>query len=247
MVDLTGPSREQGHEVRWKVCPHCGRDYWSVSQNMDTGAYYCYGCGYGGSVDTGMDSNRLLDMLKPRLPKIEWPEVALPEWQPLGRTARKYLRERGVENPVDFGIVEMVNSTRILIPYFGPDGAVIYYVTRWFVDDGRPKYEGAIGRKPPYVLPEWRSYDEPVTFVEGPFDAIVYHLATGLPVVALGGTSLPDFLVPVVDQLARGERRLMLDHDALAKGLGLSQQLGADIIRLPAGYDPARYYAEEMR
>jgi hypothetical protein len=226
--------------------PLCGRDYYTVSQNMETGAWHCYGCGSSGSTDVGLSGDSLLARLRPVLGDIKWPEMALPEWHHWARTALKYLRERGIADPARFGIVEVVDSTRILIPYFGPDGDIIYYVTRWFVDDGRPKYVGAPGSKPPFVLPDWRSYDEEVAFMEGPVDAIVYHIATGNPVIALGGTSLPDYLVHVIDDLARGGRRVVLDHDALSKGLQLVQDLGADIQRLPVGEDPASYYGRQL-
>ena len=243
-MELSGHSRPQGQEIRWQSCPSCGHAKWAVSQNGDTGAWICYACGAKGAVDMGHSVSSLMQKLTPTVGKVRWPEVTLPEWMPLTRTGRKYLRERGILRPEDFGIVEIAGGGRVLIPYIGPDGAIIYWVTRSFVPDGLPKYVGAPGRKPLYILPNWEVQDETV-FVEGPFDCIVHHLATGIPTIGLGGKSLPAYNLGDVTRLARGKRTLMLDHDALRATLTLSQQLEAQVAHLPDGLDPADYNKRE--
>ncbi len=245
MIELTGQSRQQGKEIRWKDCPACHRDYWVVSQNGETGAWTCYGCGAKGSQDLGISANVLLDRLKVRdVCAREWHEVDLPEWVPLTRTARKYLRDRGILRPEDFGIVELAEGKRVLIPYFGDQGQPIWWVTRAFMDDGRPKYVGAPGRKPPLVLPRWEKHDE-VVFVEGPIDAIVHWLATGVPTIALGGKTIPSYLRSTINSVAGPGRTLMLDKDALGAKLVLGQELEAEVVTLPDGLDPADYFKEE--
>jgi DNA primase len=168
----------------------------------------------------------------------------LPEWRTLTRTGRKYLRDRGILKPEKFGIVELVDGGRIVIPDFGELGRLIYWVTRAFVPDGQPKYLGAPGRKPPYVLPDWSRHDE-VVFVEGPLDCIVHHLATGLPTIALGGKAIAPYLRNTIDGLAGRKRSLMLDPEELSASLSLGQELEAQVVRLPAGLDPAEYYREQ--
>ena len=243
-MEPSGHSRAQGSEVRWQVCPSCGNSKWAVSQNADTGAWTCYSCGAKGAVDTGASADKLLGLLTPTHTGLcEWPEVALPDWRPLTRTGRKYLRDRGIGNPEDFGIVEVAEGGRVLIPYFGPSGAIIYWVTRAFVPDGKPKYMGATGRKPLYVLPEWKEMDSAV-FVEGPVDALVHWLATGVPTIALGGKSLTGYNRAAIDSMVGAKRTIILDNDALLEAMALGAELGAEVVCLPAGLDPAEHWKE---
>ena len=190
----------------------------------------------------GITTDILRSRLTPRTsaPR-EWPDVELPPWRPLTRTARMFLRGRGITTPEDFGIVELDEGGRVLIPYFGTQGRIIYWATRWFVDDGQAKYLGAQGGKPPYVLPDWRKHDK-VVFVEGPLDAIVHHLATSTPSIALGGTSLSDTMRHTLKELAGEDRTLMLDYDALSAALRMGRALEAKIVRLPPGQDPGSYF-----
>lgn len=239
---LSGPSRPQGAETRYKHCPSCARNTWSVSASEETGAWTCYGCGAKGALDVGISANKLLAALTPVQPGArEWSEVELPPWRKLTRTARKFLRGRGILSPEDFGIVELEEGGRVLIPYFGVQGRIIYWATRWFVDDGQAKYLGAPTAKPPYVLPDWRRHDK-VVFVEGPLDAIVHYLATGVPSIALGGTSVSSAMRTTLRELAGGDRTLILDTDALSAVFKVSAELEAKIVRLPPGQDPGSYY-----
>lgn len=202
----------------------------------------CYGCGAKGALDTGISANKLLAMLTPTQPGAkEWPEIELPPWRKLTRTARKFLRDRGILTPESFGIVEVEEGGRVLIPYFGTQGRIIYWATRWFVDDGKPKYLGAPTDKPPYVLPDWRKHDK-VVLVEGPIDAIIHYLATGVTSIALGGTSVSASVRGALAELAGDDRTLILDHDALGPALKLSNELYADVVRLPPGEDPGTHY-----
>jgi DNA primase len=246
MVDLTGPSKEQGAETRWKFCPSCGRDTWSVSASEATGAWTCYACGAGGAVDVGITANRLQMALTPTLSGgREWPEIELPPWRDLTRTGRKFLRDRGVSTPEDFGIVELEEGGRILIPYFGQQGRLIYWATRYLEPDGQPKYLGAQGMKPPYVLPDWSKHEQ-VVFMEGPMDAIIHYLATGVASIALGGTSVSPTMRATLRELAGGDRTLILDHDALTATLKLGGMLEAKVVRLPPREDPASFYGKGL-
>ena len=211
--------------------------------NPDNGAWICFVCDARGRADVDVTPSSVLDSLQP-VTRREWPEVMLPDFTKLSRTGRKYLADRGIHRPEQFGIVELADAPRVLIPYRGHMGQVIYWATRRFMDDGLPKYITATGRKPLYVLPDWSPHSHAVV-VEGVFDCIAYHLATGNSAIALGGKSLARYNRSDLNLLAPGKRKVMLDGDAMGQAVKLSREIGASITMLPAGVDPADYYKEK--
>jgi hypothetical protein len=244
----SGPSYQSGNEVRFKTCPSCGHAKWGVSMNPDTEAWTCYACGAGGR-GTATTAEALRRMMRPRV-RVEWSEVPLPGWIPLSRTARKYLTARGVQRPEQYGLAELADTTRILVPYQGPHGRVIFWTTRYFMPDGQPKYVSAPGLKPLYVLPWWRPAQQTV-IVEGPFDALAVLEHTELfdlgldpeqefNVIALGGKILTKTNRDDLRELAPGKKIILLDHDAMLDAMKLkSQLLNASVVTLPKGMDPA--------
>jgi len=223
----------------------CGNAKWKVYMNPNNGAWICFRCDARGRVQVEKNSNMLAEKFKPQQAH-EWAEMQLPAYVPLSRTARKYLTDRGIHHPEKFGIVELKEGPRVLIPYRGPEGKVIYWTTRRFMDDGLPKYVTATGRKPFYVLPRW-SGQEDVTFVEGCLDAIVYWLATASPVVAIGGKSISSYNRRDLVHLAPNTRRIILDSDATAQALRLGREFNMSVKVLPPGMDPADYYKGRIR
>jgi DNA primase len=180
-----------------------------------------------------------------RQERVEWPEAVLPRWEPLSKRACRYLASRGIEPELArrLGIVEQAERLRVIVPYHGPSGAVIYYTARSYskLEEG-PKYLTASGRHPLYVLPDWRPTDE-LVLVEGVFDAIAVHQHTGWHVAALGGKSLPRYLQPELLSLVRKRLVVLLDSDALGAALGLQERLrhkvAVTVVPLPPGEDPA--------
>jgi len=208
--------------------------------NPNTGAWICFRCDARGKAKVDVSVTTLLDQIKPR-EQHEWGEVLLPAYEPLSRTARRYLSGRGIHHPEDFGIVELSEGPRVLIPYRGPQGKVIYWTTRSFMDDGLPKYVTATGRKPFYVLPNW-TRQECVVLVEGVFDAIIHYLATAIPTIAIGGKSIARYQRADLQYLSGGESTIMLDSDATAQAVHLAREFDMKLKLLPAGMDPADYY-----
>lgn len=229
--------------MRWRHCPSCHRVTWSVSQNPETGAWHCYACEAGSAGNKVQGVDKILSLLKPSDP-LEWPEMELPPFEPLSPTARRYLKRRGLTNPEKYGIMEVEDSTRVVFPYRGPYGRTIYYSTRWYEPDGRPKYVVATGVRPLYVLPRWEPSDH-VIIVEGIMDAIATHEATGEAVIALGGKSLPTYLRPDMRMLAPSRKTIMLDNDAAGfkAAMRLKGTLRKSTIHmLPVGVDPSQYF-----
>jgi hypothetical protein len=241
-VQPHGECRDSGNEVRFRVCPACGHSKWSVSMHPGTGAWYCFKCEAHGSDPSHANARRNLSVLGLNL-KVEWGEVALPTTVPLSEEARDYLEKRGLTNPEKFGIVEVENSTRLLFPYYGKHGKVIFWSTRSYRPDGKPKYMTASGKHPLYVTPNWGPH-ETVVIVEGIMDALLTHNSTGLPVVALGGKALPRYLELDLRTVAPGHKILLLDPDALSSALSLKVRIGdCKLIVLPDRLDPADYFA----
>jgi DNA primase len=113
------------------------------------------------------------------------------------------------------------------------------------------------GRHPLYV-PGWvtgrRPDGEPgdVVLVEGVFDAIKVHVATGKEVVALGGKQLARYLLHDLLKLRPRNVRIMLDSDALGAALTLSSKLAPFVdsierIAVPDGEDPGSMDYEAIR
>lgn len=238
----TGESRESGGELNFRTCPAgCGKE-WKTYLNPETGQWICFYCDARGRADVGITKGALLDMLERGQRGHEWREVRLPDYKPLSRAALRYLAGRGIDKPNKYGLRELVDSRRILIPYFGDKGKIIYWNTRAYVPDGEAKYMAAPGKHPLYVLPDYRAHAN-VTIVEGVFDAIAVHEATGGAAIALGGKTLPRYLKADLSAMCSNKVTIMLDGDAFADSLKLKAQIPwAKVEFLPRDQDPEEFY-----
>lgn len=249
LADFGGPTRESGGQIVYQHCPVCGCSRWKTYVNTDTGFWYCHAPEHsgGGKIDVGLSlTNRGRMLLEGGANlAVHWSAVALPTWEPLSGRALRYLARRGIDaaRAARLGIVEMEDRMRVIVPYCGPDGEIIYWSARSYsaLEDG-PKYLAASGRHPLYVRPGWRPVGKLVV-VEGVFDAIAVEQYTGHPCVALGGKALPRYLVSDLLWLGTDSLVLLLDADALGDAIKLRQRLQAQrkvrIVPLPLGKDPA--------
>lgn len=254
LADFKGPHRGSGEELNYQECPVCGSSNWKVYVNPLTGLWFCFAATHqaGGRIQTDdwTDDARaeLLAILSStgRVATQQWPEIDLPSWMPLTPHAQRYLAGRGIHASTwgALGLVEMRQSPRVLVPYRGPLGRTIYWTARayttWAGDV--PKYMSAPGTHPLFMLPRWESVPMAVV-VEGPFDAIAVWQATGLPTVALGGKSMSRQVEFDLRKLVRERITLMLDADAGAATLTLSDKLMDQyklrLVTLDDGLDPA--------
>ena len=142
------------------------------------------------------------------------------------------------------GMVEMRDRMRIVIPYRDARGQMVWWNARAYSNrEEGPKYLGAPGRHPLYVLPSWRPARD-VVLVEGALDAIaVWTYIPNVTVAALGGKSLPRYNVTSLRQLCAGRLHVMLDSDALGSALTLQNRLrtffDVRVVVLPDGEDPS--------
>jgi len=249
-ADFGGPSRTSGGQVVFQNCPVCGSRRWKVYVNPDTGFWFCHDPSHsgGGKVDCGLQlagrGRAFLESLALQ-PSNKWHPMPLPAYEPLGRRALRYLMARGISerHAARLGIVEMQDRMRVVVPYFGPDGEIIYWSARSYssMEEG-PKYLAASGRHPLYVRPDWRPADT-LVLVEGVFDAIAVEAHTGLQCCGLGGKYLPRYLEHDLLRIGRRRMVVLLDPDALADAGKLRSRLMTKrevrIIPLPLGRDPA--------
>ncbi len=263
MSDFTGPSRASGTQLNYMLCPVCGSTGWKTYVNPQDGKWFCFARAHsaGGRVEvddwTDEAQRELLELLSGASTTGSgepWPEVDLPSWMTLTAPAERYLDRRGIlpELRGPLGLVEMATSPRILVPYRGNQGQIIYWTARayasWAAD--APKYLSAPGTHPLYMLPRWEPVDTAV-LVEGVFDAIAVWQATQLPTIALGGKSLSRKVERDLRQLCRRRVVIMLDGDATADALLLSEalmdQFRCDTVPLEVGTDPADTQPEVLR
>jgi len=255
-MDFVGPSRASGTQINYKHCPVCGNTKWKVYLDPISGRWYCFAGGHsaGGCVEVGLPSTgagrQVLDRLNGNsrgVSRTEWPEVQLPPFTDLTPRARRYLNKRGLSNETidKFSLVEWddPDKFRVLFPFFGPQGRIIYWNSRAYssLDDG-PKYVAAPGKHPLYVVPRWEPGAVRVV-TEGVFDAVMVYQWTGISALALCGKSLPRYLEADFLALTQSSTRLLLDGDALSAALRIrarfSDRRTIRVVPLPVNEDPA--------
>lgn len=263
LADFKGPFRGSGEELNYQSCPECGSTGWKVYVNPITGLWFCFAGNHqaGGRVqadDFTDEARRELLALTSgslgRVPTQQWPEIELPPFMPVTPPAQAYLRRRGIGESTwgRLGIVEMRRSPRVLIPYRGPYGRVIYWTARSYTtwEAAVPKYMSAPGKHPLFMLPRWEAVSAAVV-VEGPFDAIAVWRSTGVPAVALGGKSLSNHVEIDLRKLVRDRLIVMLDGDAEDAALQLCDQLmdqyTLHVVNVGEGKDPADLNGDELR
>lgn len=250
IADFHGEVRPSGEHLNYQVCPKCGHDGWKVYVNPLTGGWFCFAGRHngGGMVEVGLPTDQitfaLLELLYSQPTVPEWDEIDLPPWEPLSKSALRYLRNRNVspESARTYGLVEWTDKFRIVIPYFY-QGNLIYWNSRRYSTVGSgPSYLSAPGFKPLYF--RHVSGSDQIALVEGVFDAWAVERA-GISAVALGGKSLPSYLVRflLTNTEKYGIIDVLLDADALNKALAIRNQLlskrDVNLCTYPPGVDPA--------
>ena len=271
--DLGGDWRLSGSQLNYRRCPECDSQNWKLYVDPASGLWHCFRCDAGGRVEVPRDA----DVMRARLlarpsTRVEWGPAAMPPNVSIGASAEMFLWEKyGMSGEMVklYGLVEgylvpgfppMPYVGRVLIPYCDRLGEVVYFSGRSYVG-AEPKYRNMPGRHPLYV-PGWIAGDAflraelpgGLVLVEGAFDAIKVHIAAGsdVDVVALGGKSLPRYLLHELLKLRPRRVRVALDSDAFAATIKLRAQLApfvdqVDVVQLPEGEDPGSMSFEAIR
>lgn len=258
LADFTSEYRHSGDELNYYQCPVCGTDGWKVYVNPTTGRWFCFALkhGAGGHVKVAADVDALRVMYQQRNAGLElvWPEVTLPEFQPLGQMARRYLARRGLTERQchRLRLVEMTGKGYVIIPSIGWHGQIVHWTARQYVLLGSngPRYLSAPVSKPPFIPGGWRPSAR-LVLVEGPFDAINVWRTTRLTAVCIGGTTASATMVQALKAMNPREMDIMLDGDATAKAITLknhfTDQCAVTVHKLPMNEDPGSLDGRTLR
>lgn len=258
LSDFVGECKPSGDHLNFKVCPVCGDARYKVYVQPFTGWWFCFSGAHnrGGRVEAQLSTDgrvaELLEMLRAEKPVASWEEIELPPWEPLSRSALRYLANRDIsaEYARKRGIVEWTDQFRVLVPYFNDAGELIFWTSRRYTDlaGSGPKYIAAPGTKPLYTL---HANCDRLVLVEGVFDAMAVQRA-GFAAVALHGKSLPNYLQKYFLTIAGryGIIDVMLDTDAFGSAIGIRNSLLTQrvigIKPYAPGKDPAEMCREEI-
>lgn len=248
-------------------CPACDSRRYVALVDPVNGLWHCSRCDEGGRVQVPANPESVRRrlaahyMFEPETwkPIEEWPGRRI-EYSEYGEPICMAAQFLSLKYGIDGGLAHIYgllrDGNRITIPYTDRFGDVIYYSGRAF-DGAQPKYKHMEGRHPLYV-PDWVTGFSPhatfndIVLVEGVFDAIKLHAATGLHAVALGGKSMARYLLHSILALQPRNIKIALDSDATAAAIKLRNILvpfvdNIQIIRLPDGQDPGSMEFGELR
>lgn len=188
---------------------------------------------------------------------ISLPKEYLPLWESQSgivfRHAINRLKKRGLSKGdiVKHQIGYCKNGKyerRIIVPSYNREGDLNYFVGRSIWSDQFPKYKNPSAPRNQIVpfgsMVNWR---EPVTIVEGPFDAI----AVRRNAIPLLGNNLPESLTRRLIKAPTSQINVALDADMKDVALQIAEKFMSEdfnvrLIELPEGKDPGDLGFEEM-
>jgi hypothetical protein len=165
--------------------------------------------------------------------------------------AMSYLRERGITDEIikDFDIGYTYRGkffNRIIIPSYGKDGKLNYFIARWFAKEyTKIKYLNPDAEKQKIIFNELRiNWDATIYIVEGATDHIV--TPNSIPLL---GKYISQELLELLHDKAMANIVIVLDDDAYEDAKFLYKQLNFGNLRgrikiccPPKGYDPSKIY-----
>ena len=167
--------------------------------------------------------------------------------------AKKYLYDRGITDKIikDFKIGYTVVGdyfNRIIVPSYGADGKLNYFVARWFDKKyTKIKYLNPDVEKQEIIFNEQLiNWDATIYLVEGVTDHIV--TPNSIPLL---GKYISDYLLYLLHEKAKSFIVIVLDDDAYDDAVNLFKKLNicdlagrVRICRPAAGYDPSKIYED---
>lgn len=259
-------ARINGTHVVLKVCPYCGNDRWNFEISLTQYVFNCWSCS-AGKGKTAKDLLSTLDVDIPKSNNIAPPppkkeECILPDSRPLQPTAPRgpaelaalqYLRSRGLTNSTITSWGMRLASGRdaeyigldclgyVVVPFYGLAGLEYYVAARFISDTRSRKYLLPDILKDRYV-PKCRKSSS-LVIVEGLFDGTAVWQHTDCDVMMLFGKRLGAHQRQMLKRAAYHTVYTMLDGDAWAQNLDLTEDLfqgGINVapVMLPVGLDP---------
>jgi DNA primase len=222
-------------------CPFCHHHKKKLQVNLDTQQWHCWVCNSKGRSIASLLRKLNVDRRDlDRLHKIYGDEPAyspteeyviklqLPKefkqlhFKPLGlfnpvyNKAVHYLTQRGITDSeiVKYNIgycEDGLYSGRIIIPSYDESGELNYFIARSFYEDEKMKYKNPPVNRDVIVFENQINWNEPITLVEGAFDAF----SVKRNVIPLLGKFLLSKLKNKIFEKGVKEITIMLDSDAI--------------------------------
>ena len=222
-------------------CPFCHHHKKKLQVNLDTQQWHCWVCNSKGRSISSLlrklnvdkrDLDRLHKIygdeptyspteeyvIKLQLPK-EFKQLYFKPsglFNPIYNTAIHYLKQRGIEESeiVKYNIgycEDGLYSGRIIIPSYDDSGELNYFIARSFYEDEKMKYKNPPVNRDVIVFENQINWNEPITLVEGAFDAF----SVKRNVIPLLGKFLLSKLKNKIFEKGVKEITIMLDSDAI--------------------------------
>jgi DNA primase len=222
-------------------CPFCHHHKKKLQVNLDTQQWHCWVCNSKGRSISSLlrklnvdkrDLDRLHKIygdeptysptdeyvIKLQLPK-EFKQLHFKpsgSFNPIYNKAIHYLSQRGIKESeiVKYNIgycEEGLYKGRIIIPSYDDSGELNYFIARSFYEDETMKYKNPPVNRDVIVFENQINWNEPITLVEGAFDAF----SVKRNVIPLLGKFLLSKLKNKIFEKGVKEITIMLDADAI--------------------------------
>ena len=222
-------------------CPFCHHHKKKLQVNLDTQQWHCWVCNSKGRSISSLlrklnvdkrDLDRLHKIygdepayspteeyvIKLQLPK-EFKQLYFKPsglFNPIYNKAVHYLTQRGITDSeiVKYNIgycEDGLYSGRIIIPSYDENGELNYFIARSFYEDEKIKYKNPPVNRDVIVFENQINWNEPITLVEGAFDAF----SVKRNVIPLLGKFLLSKLKNKIFEKGVKEITIMLDSDAI--------------------------------
>ena len=222
-------------------CPFCHHHKKKLQVNLDTQQWHCWVCNSKGRSISSLlrklnvdkrDLDRLHKIygdepayspteeyvIKLQLPK-EFKQLYFKPsglFNPIYNKAVHYLTQRGITDSeiVKYNIgycEDGLYSGRIIIPSYDENGELNYFIARSFYEDEKMKYKNPPVNRDVIVFENQINWNEPITLVEGAFDAF----SVKRNVIPLLGKFLLSKLKNKIFEKGVKEITIMLDSDAI--------------------------------
>ena len=262
---------EQAHH-----CPFCHHHKKKLQVNLDTQYWHCWVCDSKGrsiqsllrklNVDV-RDIQKVRDIYGDEAPstttqeefvvKLQLPKEFKSLYQkpksinPIYSQAIHYLKQRsiGIGEILRYNIgycEEGLYEGRIIIPSYDCNGELNYFIARSFYEDNKMKYKNPPVNRNVIVFENQINWNEPITLVEGAFDAF----SVKRNAIPLLGKFLPTKLKDRIFEMGVKEITILLDSDAVddsTKHTEFFQKNGIAVKNIiPKGKDAGEMKFEEL-
>lgn len=256
------PHIQKGGAEVLVFCPNCNHHKRKLNINTTTGYYQCWVCGFSGKsfssllkkVKASSDFYKILCKDKVKITYtieedkkiLTLPDEFKPLYKPNKDFAYKHAlnyclqRNLTIHEIVRYNIgycAEGQFANRVIVPSYDKDGKLNFYCGRDFCG-GKLKYRLCDGSKDIIGFELFTDFNQPLTIVEGPFDA----LSVKYNVVPLFGKTLSKKLKLKLMENKPPCVNVLLDNDALSSSLKICEFLVSNNIEthlvLLDGKDP---------